>query len=80
MRAVRIHTQAGPDALVVEDAPYPHTAENDVVIRVHAAGFTPGELDWPGTWKDLAGRDRCPGPGPRDRSCAAQRRHAGVCL
>jgi NADPH:quinone reductase-like Zn-dependent oxidoreductase len=60
MRAVRIHTRAGPDALVVEEAPYPHTAENDVVIRVHAAGFTPGELDWPGTWKDLAGRDRCP--------------------
>ena len=60
MRAVRIHTQAGPDALVVEEAPYPHTAENDVVVRVHAAGFTPGELDWPGTWKDLAGRDRCP--------------------
>jgi len=60
MLAVRIHTRAGPDALVVEEAPYPHTAENDVVIRVHAAGFTPGELDWPGTWKDLAGRDRCP--------------------
>jgi len=60
MQAVRIHTRAGPDALVVEEAPYPHTAENDVVIRVHAAGFTPGELDWPGTWKDLAGRDRCP--------------------
>ena len=60
MRAVRIHTRAGPDALVVEEAPYPHTAENDVVVRVHAAGFTPGELDWPGTWKDLAGRNRCP--------------------
>lgn len=60
MRAVRIHMQAGPDALVVEEAPYPHTSENDVVIRVHAAGFTPGELDWPGTWKDMAGRDRCP--------------------
>src|SRR6266851_3256700 len=60
MRAVRIHAEAEPDALVVEEAPYPHTAENDVVIRVHAAGFTPGELDWPGTWTDLAGRDRCP--------------------
>ena len=60
MRAVRIHTQAGPEALVVEEAPYPHTAENDVVIRVHAAGFTPGELDWPSTWKDRAGRDRGP--------------------
>jgi NADPH:quinone reductase-like Zn-dependent oxidoreductase len=60
MRAVRIHAQAGPGALVVEEAPYPHTAENDVVIRVHAAGFTPGELDWPSTWKDRAGRDRSP--------------------
>jgi NADPH:quinone reductase-like Zn-dependent oxidoreductase len=60
MQAVRIHTQAGPEALVVEEAPYPHTAENDVVIRVHAAGFTPGELNWPSTWKDRAGRDRGP--------------------
>ena len=60
MRAVRIHAQAGPEALVVEEAPYPHAAENDVVVRVHAAGFTPGELDWPSTWKDRAGRDRGP--------------------
>jgi NADPH:quinone reductase-like Zn-dependent oxidoreductase len=27
---------------------------------VHAAGFTPGELDWSGTWVDRAGRDRTP--------------------
>jgi NADPH:quinone reductase-like Zn-dependent oxidoreductase len=40
--------------------PYPHAAENDVVVRVHAAGFTPGELDWPATWTDRAGRDRTP--------------------
>ncbi len=45
---------------MVEEAPYPRTAENDVVIRVHAAGFTPGELNWPSTWKDRAGRDRGP--------------------
>src|SRR5215469_2310981 len=60
MQAVRIHTQAGPGALVMEEAPYPHTAENDLIIRVHAAGFTPGELNWPSTWKDRAGRDRSP--------------------
>ena len=24
------------------------------------AGFSPGELDWPGTWTDRAGRDRTP--------------------
>ena len=35
-------------------------AENDVVVRVHAAGFTPGELDWPHTWTDRVGRDRTP--------------------
>jgi len=29
-----------------------------VIVRVHAAGFTPGELDWPGTWTDRAGHDR----------------------
>ncbi len=29
-------------------------------MRVHAAGFTRGELDWPGTWSDRAGRDRTP--------------------
>jgi NADPH:quinone reductase-like Zn-dependent oxidoreductase len=40
--------------------PYPHAAENDVIVRVHASGFTPGELDWPGTWSDRAGRDRTP--------------------
>ena len=40
--------------------PYPHAAENDVIVRVHAAGFTPGELDWPGTWTDRAGNDRTP--------------------
>jgi NADPH:quinone reductase-like Zn-dependent oxidoreductase len=29
-------------------------------VRVHAAGFTPGELEWPCTWTDRAGRDRTP--------------------
>jgi NADPH:quinone reductase-like Zn-dependent oxidoreductase len=40
--------------------PYPHAAQNDVIVRVHAAGFTLDELDWPGTWADRAGRDRTP--------------------
>ena len=31
-----------------------------MIVRVHAAGFTPGELDWPATWTDRAGRDRTP--------------------
>jgi NADPH:quinone reductase-like Zn-dependent oxidoreductase len=51
---------AGLAGLSLSDLPYPHMAENDVVVRVHAAGFTPGELAWPTTWTDRAGRDRRP--------------------
>nr|WP_202035378.1 NADP-dependent oxidoreductase [Streptomyces mexicanus] len=46
--------------MTLSELPPPHAAENDVVVRVHAAGFTRGELDWPGTWSDRAGRDRTP--------------------
>ncbi|HXB47163.1 MAG TPA: NADP-dependent oxidoreductase, partial [Streptosporangiaceae bacterium] len=51
---------AGLGGLSLTEMPYPHAAENDVIVQVHAAGFTPGELDWPGTWTDRAGRDRTP--------------------
>jgi NADPH:quinone reductase-like Zn-dependent oxidoreductase len=51
---------AGIDGLTLAELPYPHAAENDVIVRVHAAGFTPGELEWPATWTDRAGRDRTP--------------------
>jgi NADPH:quinone reductase-like Zn-dependent oxidoreductase len=51
---------AGAGGLTLTDLPYPHAAENDVVVRVHAAGFTRGELDWPTSWTDRAGRDRTP--------------------
>jgi NADPH:quinone reductase-like Zn-dependent oxidoreductase len=32
----------------------------DVVVRVHASGFTGDELSWPSTWVDRLGRDRTP--------------------
>ncbi|WP_350353277.1 NADP-dependent oxidoreductase [Microbacterium sp. A8/3-1] len=61
MRAVTVtDRRAGVSGLTLTERPYPHAAENDVVVRVHAAGFTPGELDWPATWTDRAGRDRTP--------------------
>ena len=61
MRAITVADRdAGVGGLTVTDMPYPRAAENDVIVRVHAAGFTPGELDWPGTWSDRAGRDRTP--------------------
>jgi NADPH:quinone reductase-like Zn-dependent oxidoreductase len=51
---------AGIGGLTLTELPYPYAAENDVIVRVHAAGFTPGELEWPATWTDRAGRDRTP--------------------
>ena len=61
VKAITVRDRAaGVGGLSLTDMPYPHAAENDVIVRVHAAGFTPGELDWPGTWADRAGRDRTP--------------------
>ncbi|GHH24994.1 NADP-dependent oxidoreductase [Streptomyces lanatus] len=61
MQAITVQDRdAGLAGMSLTDMPYPHAAENDVVVRVHASGFTPGELDWPATWTDRAGRDRTP--------------------
>ncbi|MGW2462652.1 NADP-dependent oxidoreductase [Streptomyces sp. NPDC001761] len=61
MQAITVRDRdAGVGGMTLTDLPYPHAAENDVIVRVHAAGFTPGELDWPATWTDRAGRDRTP--------------------
>src|SRR3954467_10836157 len=61
MRAITVRDgAAGVGGLSLTEMPYPRAAENDVIVRAHAAGFTPGELDWPGTWSDRAGRDRTP--------------------
>src|SRR5215469_8155811 len=32
----------------------------DVIVQVHASGFTGDELSWPSTWVDRLGRDRTP--------------------
>jgi NADPH:quinone reductase-like Zn-dependent oxidoreductase len=61
VRAITVRDrEAGISGLTLEGIPHPHAAENDVILRVHAAGFTRGELDWPATWTDRAGRDRTP--------------------
>jgi NADPH:quinone reductase-like Zn-dependent oxidoreductase len=61
MRAITVRDrEAGVGGLALTELPSPHAAENDVIVQVHAAGFTRGELDWPGTWTDRAGRDRTP--------------------
>ena len=61
MQAITVSDRSeGLDGLALAELPHPHAAENDVVVKVHAAGFTPGELEWPATWTDRAGRDRTP--------------------
>ncbi|TCM44879.1 NADP-dependent oxidoreductase [Kribbella sp. VKM Ac-2568] len=61
MRAITVRDrEAGVGGLSLTELPYPHAAENDVIVQVHAAGFTRGELEWPATWTDRAGRDRTP--------------------
>ncbi|MBY8881657.1 NADP-dependent oxidoreductase [Actinacidiphila acidipaludis] len=61
MQAITVQDrEAGIAGLALSELPYPHAAENDVIVRVHAAGFTRGELGWPATWTDRTGRDRTP--------------------
>ena len=54
MHALRIHAQAGPEALIYEPAAVPEPGIGDVLVRVGAASFTPTELSWPSTWVDRA--------------------------
>jgi len=61
MKAVVVTDQAaGTAGMTVAERPEPEAGINDVLVEVRAAGFTPGELTWPGTWTDHLGRDRTP--------------------
>jgi NADPH:quinone reductase-like Zn-dependent oxidoreductase len=61
MKAIVVTDQAaGTAGMTLAERPDPEAAGNDVVVEVHASGFTPGELSWPGTWTDRSGRDRRP--------------------
>jgi NADPH:quinone reductase-like Zn-dependent oxidoreductase len=61
MKAIVVTDQAeGTAGMRLVQRPEPDAAGNDVVVEVHASGFTPGELTWPGTWTDRLGRDRTP--------------------
>lgn len=61
MRAITVHDQtAGTAGMSLTEMPYPQATVHDVIVHVHAAGFTPGELSWAATWYDRAGHDRTP--------------------
>ncbi|MFE2884651.1 NADP-dependent oxidoreductase [Streptomyces sp. NPDC059272] len=61
MKAIVVTDQAaGTAGMTLAERPEPQPAINDVVVRIHASGFVPTELEWPSTWTDRAGRDRTP--------------------
>src|SRR5881227_441935 len=61
MKAILVTDQAaGTSGMRLAERPEPQAAINDVVVQVHASGFTSGELTWPSTWTDRLDRDRTP--------------------
>jgi NADPH:quinone reductase-like Zn-dependent oxidoreductase len=61
MKAIVVTEKAAATAGVkLVEQPGPQAAINDVVVEIHASGFTGDELSWPSTWTDRVGRDRTP--------------------
>src|SRR3954467_5425744 len=61
MKAIVATEQAeGTAGMKLAERPEPPAAINDVVVQVHASGFTSDELTWPSTWTDRLDRDRTP--------------------
>ncbi|KGT75394.1 NADPH:quinone reductase [Bradyrhizobium japonicum] len=61
MKAIAVTEQAtGTAGMKLVERPEPQPAINDVVVQVHASGFTWDELTWPPTWTDRLNRDRTP--------------------
>ena len=70
MKAIVVTDQAaGTAGMKLVERPEPDAARlasleganyGDVVVEVHASGFTGNELEWPSTWIDRLGRDRTP--------------------
>src|SRR5512137_1472698 len=70
MKAIVVTDQAaGTAGMKLVERPEPQGASlaslsganyGDVVVQVHASGFTGNELTWPSTWIDRLGRDRTP--------------------
>jgi NADPH:quinone reductase-like Zn-dependent oxidoreductase len=65
MKAIVVTDQAaGRAGMKLVERPEPQGARfaslGDVIVQVHASGFTWDELSWPSTWVDRLGRDRTP--------------------
>lgn len=51
---------AGVAGMKLMEQPEPEAAMNEVVVQVHASGFTKDEISWPSTFTDRLGRERSP--------------------
>ncbi|HEY4296630.1 MAG TPA: NADP-dependent oxidoreductase [Paraburkholderia sp.] len=61
MKAITVTEQAaGTAGMKLTERPEPPAAIGDVVVQVHASGYTWDELTWPSTWTDRVNRDRTP--------------------
>jgi NADPH:quinone reductase-like Zn-dependent oxidoreductase len=70
MKAIVVSDQtAGRAGMTLMERPDPDAAKlasleganyGDVIVEVHASGFTGNELEWPSTWVDRRGLDRTP--------------------
>jgi NADPH:quinone reductase-like Zn-dependent oxidoreductase len=70
MKAIVVSDRAaGTAGMKLEERPDPDAARlasldganyGDVIVAVHASGFTGNELEWPSTWIDRRGHDRAP--------------------
>ncbi|QOG19206.1 NADP-dependent oxidoreductase [Bradyrhizobium sp. SEMIA] len=61
MKAIIVTNQAaGTAGMKLVERERPEAAINDVVVEVHASGFTWDELTWPPTWTDRLDRNRTP--------------------
>ncbi len=58
MNAIQLRARGGPEMLVYGQAPTPQPAAGDILVRVHAAGVTPTELQWVPTWTTRSGEPR----------------------
>jgi len=61
MKAIIVTDRAaGRTGMKLVKRPAPMAAINDVIVRIHASGFVPTEMEWPSTWTDRRDRDRTP--------------------
>jgi NADPH:quinone reductase-like Zn-dependent oxidoreductase len=60
MRTLHAYARSDPSRVAFEHGPRPTLRPGDVLVRVHASGVSPGELDWPTAWLHHDGTPRTP--------------------